>query len=260
MSPFSRRSNSSSRPWANSLYIGFAVLGAALATNAFGFGLSCFQNIGPATEGVAFSAIFASTSAVKGGSPGGGPVIDWDDGTASAGTMRLEGCFTPPLGGNTVCTYGVRGQHTYSGAWNGINIRVQITDIGGDHSSCTTNAFDVIATGPPPPGGDVLSNPRLLLTRATVGTPVTGVIATFSDSNPSAVVSDFTALIDWGDGTQSVGVVGGSGGALSVSAPGDHAYSRQRGGGVTVSVSVSLSAPGVTTSTATGTVRVHGGR
>jgi hypothetical protein len=108
---------------------------------------------------------------------------------------------------------------------------------------------------PPPPGGDVLSSPKLMLKRAHVNVPVMGVIATFRDSNPSALVSDFTAVIDWGDGTQSDGVVTKpSPGVLDVSAAsGGHTYgTRGR-----VTVSVSLSAPSVTESTATGTVQVR---
>lgn len=107
---------------------------------------------------------------------------------------------------------------------------------------------------PPPPGGDVLSNPTLQLSSAKNGVPVTGVIATFTDSNPSAIVSDFTAMINWGDGTESAGVVSGSAGTLNVSAsPEGHTYS-ERG---SFTVSVSLSAPGVTSSVATGTVSVR---
>jgi hypothetical protein len=82
-----------------------------------------------------------------------------------------------------------------------------------------------------------------------------GVIATFSDSNPSALVSDFTAVIDWGDGTQSDGVVSSpSSGVLGVT--GDHTYTTAE----SVTIAVSLSATGVTESTATGIVTVASGR
>jgi|SRR5215472_14821213 len=107
---------------------------------------------------------------------------------------------------------------------------------------------------PPPPGGDVLSQPKLMFKHARVNVPVTGLIATFRDSNPSALVSDFTAVIDWGDGTQSDGVVSSSSpGVLDVSVPtGGHAYATVEN----VTVSVSLSAPGVTAAAATGVVKV----
>jgi len=121
--------------------------------------------------------------------------------------------------------------------------------------TCSTPPFNVVSNNPPPPGGDVLSNPRLMLRRAHVNVPVMGVIAAFSDSNPSAVVSDFTALIDWGDGTQSDGVVSSPRhGRLDVSAPPPDGHTYTTRGAVTVSVS--LSAPGVTPSTASREVMV----
>jgi hypothetical protein len=52
---------------------------------------------------------------------------------------------------------------------------------------------------------------------ATEGTPVTGTVATFTDANLAAPVSDFTALITWGDGHQSLGTITSTGpGAFSV--------------------------------------------
>jgi hypothetical protein len=134
----------------------------------------------------------------------------------------------------------------------GISIHLQTIGLGGEVLSCNTNKFDVV--GPPSPGGDVLSDPKLLLRRAVAGIPVSGVIMTVTDSNPSVVVSDFTALIDWGDGSQSEGVVSASAGQLSISTPGDHAYSQA--GSFTVSVSIT----GTASAEATGTVNVKGSR
>jgi hypothetical protein len=37
----------------------------------------------------------------------------------------------------------------------------------------------------------------------------TGVVATFTDADPNGIVSDYTASIDWGDGTTTAGVLGG---------------------------------------------------
>src|SRR5205814_10462078 len=42
------------------------------------------------------------------------------------------------------------------------------------------------------------------------------VVATFDDINTANVAADFTATIDWGDGTTSAGSVSGSGGTFSV--------------------------------------------
>lgn len=42
---------------------------------------------------------------------------------------------------------------------------------------------------------------------ATAGSPFNGVVATFSDLDPSGNAKNFTATIDWGDGHQSTGLV-----------------------------------------------------
>ena len=41
------------------------------------------------------------------------------------------------------------------------------------------------------------------------GVPFTGIVATFTDSNPAAKITKATATIDWGDGIMSPGVVSG---------------------------------------------------
>ena len=42
----------------------------------------------------------------------------------------------------------------------------------------------------------------------TEGTGISGAtVATFTDANPNAAASDFTATIDWGDGTTTSGTV-----------------------------------------------------
>ena len=49
-----------------------------------------------------------------------------------------------------------------------------------------------------------------------------GTTATFTDANPFATVSDYSARIDWGDGDRSTGTVVASGGAWAVR--GSHTY------------------------------------
>jgi len=101
----------------------------------------------------------------------------------------------------------------------------------------------------------VLSSPTMTLTAATVGEPVVDEIATFTDANPVPLVSDFTASINWGDGTVTAGGIGAWSGTIHVFAPsGGHAYAGQ--GSFTVSVTLTKSADATVTSTATGTVVV----
>ena len=58
----------------------------------------------------------------------------------------------------------------------------------------------------------------------TEGTAISdATVATFTDANPNATASDFTATIDWGDGTSTSGtVVAQSGGSFAVD--GTHTY------------------------------------
>ena len=49
-----------------------------------------------------------------------------------------------------------------------------------------------------------------------------GTVAALQDGNPGAPLSDFTATIDWGDGSTSSGAVSGSGGSYSIA--GAHTY------------------------------------
>jgi hypothetical protein len=69
---------------------------------------------------------------------------------------------------------------------------------------------------------------------ATAGVPVSPVLESFTDTNSSAIASDFTATIDWGDGTRSSGIIAPSGGGFI--ATGSHAYAQI--GGYTATVTV----------------------
>jgi hypothetical protein len=58
---------------------------------------------------------------------------------------------------------------------------------------------------------------------ATAGVTIAPVLDTFSDTDPSATASSYTATIDWGDGSRSAGAIApGSGGTFVVT--GSHAY------------------------------------
>src|SRR5205085_3505440 len=65
-----------------------------------------------------------------------------------------------------------------------------------------------------------------------------GVLIAFSDGNTSAPATDWTATIDWGDGTTSAGTIGPAGllGGLGVS--GSHIYDEENAG-LTITVFVS---------------------
>ena len=76
--------------------------------------------------------------------------------------------------------------------------------------------------------------------RATAGASFSATVDTFVDTNPASNASNFTALIEWGDGTQSSGTMTAAG--LSAAGPGynvsaTHTYSRQGTFQAVVSVS-----------------------
>ena len=71
----------------------------------------------------------------------------------------------------------------------------------------------------------------------TEGLPFSGTVATFTDANPKYFSRDFTATIDWGDGTTSAGEISqqaGSGSAFIVA--GSHTYAESGGYPLTINV------------------------
>jgi RHS repeat-associated protein len=141
--------------------------------------------------------------------------IDWGDGTNSAGTITSTGQNSFTVSGNH--TYG---DETNDAARNGagpytLKVTVQMS-VGGpltDQGPATVNDAALSGTG--------------LNFTAVPGQPLGSgeqtTIATFTDANPQASLGDFTATIDWGDGTTSAGAVqtNGSGGFQVL---GNHTY------------------------------------
>src|SRR5581483_7824374 len=131
--------------------------------------------------------------------------INWGDGTTTTGTVVAQN------GGG----FAVNGTHTYAEEGNYQPV-VTVTDAGGSSSSATSTA--TIADAPITASAASISGVE--------GTQVTAVVATFTDSNPSAPLGDFTATINWGDGTTSTGtVVAQSGGGFAVN--GTHTYAEE---------------------------------
>ena len=88
----------------------------------------------------------------------------------------------------------------------------------GDH---TVTGQDGTVTGT----ADLLADGALTARAPALILAVGGVnatVATFTDADPAGTVSDFTATIDWGDGTVSPGVISPAGGGFAVQ--GAHRY------------------------------------
>src|SRR5208282_5599842 len=97
---------------------------------------------------------------------------------------------------------------------------------------------------------------EVTLSTATEGTalPGTTTVATFTDTNTSDTAGNFTATIDWGDGTTTAGMVSGANGAFAVA--GGHTYADE--GSDTLSVTITDTLNSATTSPS-GTVTVAEG-
>lgn len=158
------------------------------------------------TEGKAFSGPVGTFTDPD---PNGRPAeyaatIDWGDGTPSSTGVISKG-------GDG--TFTVTGDHTYAEE-GGFTGSVTVTDVdnpfNSGHSAFTATVSDAALKAT----GEKLVSPN----------PVDGEVATFSDANPYGSVDDFTATIDWGDGTPvTPGRVSGPvGGPFSVA--GTHTY------------------------------------
>ncbi len=80
-------------------------------------------------------------------------------------------------------------------------------------------------------------------------------IATFTDANPNSLSSDFTATIDWGDGTSSTGVITGGQGTFTIR--GSHAYLDE--GAMTLTVTLAENSSTGNTISATAAATIHEG-
>ena len=158
--------------------------------------------------------------------------IAWGDGTTTAGTITgASGSFT------------VSGQHTYADEGS-FTDTVTVTEIGGGATASGSGTATVTEA-------DVLSGtPRTFTALANV--PFTGAVATFTDADTANVASDFTATINWGDGTTTPGTVAGGAGSFTVS--GTHTYAAS--GSYAVTVTLADDAPGTATATVTSTANV----
>ena len=182
-----------------------------------------------ATEGVAWSgALEAFTDTDPGGVVGDYvATIDWGDGSpVVAGTISGTGPFT------------VSGSHTYRTAGHH-GVLVQFTDAGGA-SNYTVILFTI--------GDAALSGVGNAIT-GTEGTAASSNVATFTDANPLAQATDFSASITWGDGTTSAGTVSGSG---TFTVTGAHAYAEAG----TYATSITITDSGGSTVTVSGTATI----
>ncbi|MDP9303709.1 MAG: hypothetical protein M3O92_04295 [Actinomycetota bacterium] len=171
-----------------------------------------------ATEGASFSdevATFTDPDAAATASKYSA-TIDWGDGSATtAGTIS-----------GSAGSFSVSGAHTYAEE-GPYSVTVTITDVDDAGNTATANSTATVADAALHAGTFTVPS------STSLGNP-TNVSFGFSDDNTGAPTSDFMATIDWGDGSNSTGVIGGSGGSYAAS--GSHAYAA--GGPYTITVTV----------------------
>ena len=156
--------------------------------------------------------------------------VDWGDGTTDAGSVSQPG------GPGTA--YVVSDGHTY-GAAGPYTDTVTVTDTtapSGINSASDSATFNVV-TQP------VSISPASIAPQVA-GTAFSGEVATFTSPVATAVPSDFTVSLDWGDGNTGAGTVtqpGGPGTPFQVS--GSNTYATSNDYVITVGVTYA----GVTT-------------
>lgn len=119
-------------------------------------------------------------------------MIDWGDGVTSVGTVTgAGGSFT------------VSGSHDYTKQGT-MTATIVLSDKAPGTAAGTATATMNVADAPLHASGTTIT--------ATEATPIAGplndIVATFSDADPNGVAGDYSATIDWGDGTTSVGAIG----------------------------------------------------
>ncbi len=160
-----------------------------------------------ATAQVPFSNVVAtlvdsdhSASPSDFNNPPGSVQVNWGDGVTSAGLV--VGPISPGV-------FYVDASHAYADTGS-FSTLISVNDQSGN--SAIASGLATVTTSAPP---------ELTIAANTIkgsaGTALTGVaVANFLDPNPADLASDFQALITWGNGNTSIGLIQGGNGAFTV--------------------------------------------
>jgi hypothetical protein len=165
-----------------------------------------------------------TATVTNGGTPVAGQHVDF---TVSGQNSGVTGTCVP-----VTCVTDSNGQVTFTyhddnGAGDD-TITASFTDSGGTKQQAT--AIKHWGGGPPP---DPSITAHGTTFSATEGASYSGKVATFDDPDTSATASEYSATIDWGDGSPtSSGTISGSGGSFQVD--GTHTYEEEGTYDVTV--------------------------
>ena len=137
----------------------------------------------------------------------GSVTINWGDGSSSTLTSASAPAVITASGSPAGVVFSITGSHTYLEEGS-FQVTVTADDKGGSTTIASGQA--TVADAPLSTTGlfTGLVQPVIITDEATVfpipqfGTPVfSGPVAYFTDGNPVATIADYTATIDWGDGT-----------------------------------------------------------
>ena len=156
-----------------------------------------------------------------------------ENGSPVVGTMVAFSVVAGPNAGVTgTGITDVNGQatFTYTSATPGTDlIRASFTDSAGH-----TQTSDTVSKTWTQVERDPQISASASTIAATEGSDFSGTVATFTDPDSSAAASEYSATIDWGDGTVTAGTIGGGGGSFTVS--GDHTYADEGSYSATVTI------------------------
>jgi PEP-CTERM motif len=177
-------------------YFLHAVLFLLILPTSAQAGIILSVNTLSAVEGTVSTPVVATFTTSDAGPPPASnfsATITWGDGTTTAATI------TGPSAG----TYSVLGTHTYADE-SSVSSAVTVND-SSDSTATTATGTVNVAEGD---AGSLMAKTFA----AIVGAPYNGPVGTFIDTgNPFQVASDWTATINWGDGTLlSTGTVTGT--------------------------------------------------
>jgi hypothetical protein len=133
--------------------------------------------------------------------------INWGDGTTSAGRVKADKQHP----GHFI----VMGHHRYAEAGD-FDVSVSVHDLV-DSSDDQDNNTATVTDAPLKAKGKQLSS-------SAAGTAFTKMLASFHDANHLSTASDFTAMVDWGDGSapEAATIVANGDGSFRV--VGTHTY------------------------------------
>ncbi len=191
--------------------VGGASAARALRITVADAPLSVSVQVPPATEGVDPGNVRVATfhdTNVKAPISDFTAVIRWGDGGTS--TVTAAGNGIRSLGGGD---FAVWSRHAYAAEEGTVTLSVQILDAGGASVSGSRS----IPVADAALNSLVLTAPPSAVAGLSTGT---FTVATFHDANTAAPATDFTAAIQWGDGSTSTvsgsGIVARGGGNFAV--------------------------------------------